>query len=277
MAHQTVTVQGKEITVINHGGENYYSLTDIAGKGEEGAQLISNWLSNKNTIEYLAVWENLNNPAFNAEEYARIASEAGTRRFRLAVRRWRTQAGGIGIMERSGKTAVIYAHLEIAIEFGAWLNPVLRLLLIREAARLKEAQEERAQWDVRRILAKANYRLHTDAIKQYLVPTLPQPELAGILYASEADIINIAVFGTTARDWHRQYPGARGNMRDYASIEQLAVINSIESQNALLISQGVPQHERLAILCEQARRNMLSLLNTPSIKALENAKESDTH
>lgn len=268
---KSLTVQGVEIHLTTKGDEDYISLTDMVSKFDGGASLIDAWLRNKDTIEFLAVWERLNNPSFNSVEFDRIRLEAGTNRFRLSVKRWTDDAQGIGIVARAGRYGGTFAHKDIAFEFGSWLSPEFKLYLITEFQRFKQAEAERGlDWDVRRTLSKVQYRVHTDAVKEHLIPPKLSAKEAGFVYASEADVLNKALFGKTAADWRRENPTAKGtNIRDAATVEQLVVMSSLESQNALLIQQKVDQATRLQILNNLARAQLQSLLTNPSLTPLK--------
>lgn len=266
---KSLTVQGVEIHLTTKGEEDYISLTDMVSKFDGGSSLIDAWLRNKDTIEFLAVWERLNNPSFNSAEFDRIRLEAGTNRFRLSVKRWTDEAGGVGIMARAGRYGGTFAHRDIAFEFGSWLSPEFKLYLITEFQRFKQAEAERGlDWDVRRTLSKVQYRVHTDAVKEHLIPPQLSPKEAGFVYASEADLLNKALFGMTALEWKRKNPDAKGNLRDNATMEQLVVLSSLESQNALMIQQRMDAAVRLQVLNAQARSQLQSLLTNPSLSPL---------
>ncbi|GAB2531488.1 KilA-N domain-containing protein [Simplicispira piscis] len=266
---KSLTVQGVEIHLTTKGEEDYISLTDMASKFEAGPSLIDSWLRSKDTIEFLGVWERLNNPGFNSVEFDRIRLDAGTNRFRLSVKRWAEDVRGVGIVAKAGRYGGTFAHKDIAFEFGSWLSPEFKLYLITEFQRFKQAEAERGlDWDVRRTLSKVQYRVHTDAVQQHLIPSQLTQKEAGFVYASEADVLNKALFGVTAAEWKRANPNAKGNLRDNATMEQLVVMSSIESQNALLIQQGVPQSQRLQMLNGLARAQLQSLLSNPSLPPL---------
>jgi len=266
---KSLTVQGVEIHLTTKGEEDYISLTDMVSKFEGGNSLIDAWLRNKDTIEFLAVWERLHNPSFNSVEFDRIRLEAGTNRFRLSVKRWTDDVRGVGVIARAGRYGGTFAHRDIAFEFGSWLSPEFKLYLITEFQRFKEAEAGRSlDWDVRRTLSKVQYRVHTDAVKAHLIPPQLSEREAGFVYATEADMLNKALFGMTAAEWRRANPEAKGNIRDGATIEQLVVMSSLESQNALLIQQGVAQARRLQVLNASARAQLESLLTNPSLPPL---------
>lgn len=268
-SNKSLTVQGVEISLTTRGEEDYISLTDMVSKFEGGTSLIDAWLRNKDTIEFLGVWERLNNPSFNSVEFDGIRLEAGTNRFRLSVKKWMEDVGGVGVIAKAGRYGGTYAHRDIAFEFGSWLSPEFKLYLITEFQRFKRSEAERGlDWDVKRALSKVQYRVHTDAVQQHLIPAEISQKEAGFIYASEADVLNKALFGMTAADWKKQNLKEKGNLRDHATVEQLVVLSSLESQNALLIEQKVPQSQRLQILNQLARTQLQALLTNPSMQQL---------
>ena len=264
-------VQGVEIHLMERGDEDYISLTDMVSNFDGGGTLIDSWLRSKDTIEFLGVWEKINNPDFNSVEFDGIKMEAGTNRFRLSVKQWTQKVNGIGVFAKTGRYGGgTFAHKDIALEFGSWLSPEFKLYLIKEFQRFKEAESrtDNLEWNIRRTLVKAQYRTHTDAVKAHLIPaTLPQQK-QGWVYASEADVLNVVMFGKTAKEWKENNPKLDGNPRDHATIEQLVVLASLESQNALLIEQGMEREKRMLMLNELARKQMQSLLRNPSVKKL---------
>lgn len=271
MANDIIVVQGVEIKVTQRENEDYISLTDMCKAFGDGDQLIKNWLQNKNTIEFLQVWEELNNPNFNLVELHQIKNNVGLNRFVMSVKKWST-TNAIGLIAKTGRYGSgTYAHKDIALEFGSWLSPEFKLYLIKEFQRLKqkETEENKLEWNIKRILTKANYRIHTDAIKAHLIPQLLNTKQHQFVYATEADILNQALFGQTAKQWKDANPELKGNMREHATIEQLTVLASLESQNALLIQQGISQEERLAILNRLAIQQMNSLLQTNVLEQLK--------
>lgn len=266
-------VQGVEIHVLEREEEDYISLTDMTGSFDGGGQLVKNWLQNKNTIEFLGVWEKINNPSFNLVEFHQIKEMAGLNRFVMSAKQWMDKTGGIGIIAKTGRYGSgTFAHKDIALEFASWLSPEFKLYIIKEFQRFKESESrtENLEWNIRRTLAKTQYKVQTDAVKAYLIPPAYPKDKEGFIYASEADILNVALFGKTAKEWKDDNKGIEGNIRDAATIEQLVVLASLESQNALLITQGLPKNERAKILNEQAIRQMQSLLKSPSMKKLSN-------
>lgn len=265
-----MNVQGVEIKVSTIHNEDYISLTDMTANFEGGGDLILSWLRNKNTVEFLGTWENINNPNFNSIEFERIKNEAGLNRFSLSVKKWNEKVNGVGLIAKAGRYGGTYAHKDIAFEFGAWLSPEFKLYLIKEFQRLKEveSQSSKIEWDIRRTLTKAQYHVHTDAVKENIIPQALTQKQVSIIYANEADILNMALFGQTAKQWRDQNPDKKGNIRDYASIEQLIVLSSLEAQNAVLIEQGKSQAERLTFLNSAAIRQLKLLDNKRSVKQL---------
>lgn len=271
---KSLVVQGVEIAVTTRGEEDYISLTDMVSKFDGGSSLIEAWLRNKDTIEFLGVWETLNNPNFNSPEFEGIRKQAGLNRFSLSVKAWAQKVGGIGVIAKAGRYGGTFAHRDIAFEFGSWLSPEFKLYLIKEFQRLKEAEihSGRLEWDIRRTLVKAQYRVHTDAIKEHLIPAQISKAQQGYVYASEADVLNKALFGMTAKEWRSENPDLTGNIREHATVEQLVVLASLESQNALLIQQKVPQGERLVMLNSLARQQLQSLLESAAVRRLGGGK-----
>lgn len=269
VADRRLVVQGVEIHITNKNDEDYISLTDMVSKFDGGGTLIESWLRNKETVEFLGVWERLNNPNFNSPGFEGIRSKAGLNRFTMSVRQWSEQTNGVGLAAKAGRYGGTFAHKDIAFEFGSWLSPEFKLYLITEFQRFKQAEAAKGlDWDVRRTLAKVQYRVHTDAVKEHLIPPQLSSKDVGFVYANEADILNKALFGMTAAEWKKANPQAKGNIRDSATMEQLVVMSSLESQNALLIEQGMANHQRLAFLNTKARAQLQSLLSNPSLPRL---------
>lgn len=268
--NQSIVVQDVEIHLFSHNEEDYISLTDMVSGFEGGSSLIEAWLRNKNTIEFIGVWERINNPNFNSPEFEGIRIQAGLNRFTMSAKLWAQRTNGIGLVAKAGRYGGTFAHKDIAFEFGSWLSPEFKLYLIKEFQRLKEQeiQAGKLEWNIRRSLTKSQYRIHTDAIKEHLIPPQLSKEEAGYIYASEADLLNMALFGKTAKTWRAENPDKDGNIRDYATVEQLVVLASLESQNALLIDQQKTSSERLSILNTLAIKQMRSLVNNPVIKKL---------
>lgn len=267
---KTINVQGSDITLLpKRGQEDYISLTDIMKKFDDEFSIYS-WMRNSNTVEFLGVWEQLHNPDFKPNEFVTFKNEAGSNSFNLTPKKWINATNAIGMTVKSGRYGGgTFAHRDIAINFCYWLSPTFQLYLIKEFQRLKEIEaqqrHEALEWNVRRILTKINYSVHTDAIKEKLIPPrLAQGKTSGLVYAGEADILNMALFGMTAGQWRAQNPDAKGNIRDQATTEQLLVLANLEAINAELIRQGLGQDERIIRLNEAAIIQMKSILNSPS-------------
>lgn len=272
VTNKSLTVKGVEVNLTSKDDEDYISLTDMTKSFNGADQLIKNWLQNKNTVDFLGVWEQLNNTGFNLVEFHLIKNEAGLNRFVMSAKQWTERTKGIGLLARAGRYGGTFAHKDIAFEFGSWLSPEFKLYLIKEFQRFKEqeALSGGIEWSIRRSLAKVQYRVHTDAVKEHLIPAQLTGAQVGFVYANEADILNKALFGMTAKEWRSANPDAEGNIRDNATMEQLVVMSSLESQNALLIQQKMSQSDRLVMLNTLARSQLTSLLSNPSIKSLEN-------
>lgn len=269
--NKTITVKGTEITVFAENETDYISLTDMTSSFKEGSGLIGKWITNKNTLEYLGVWEKINNPGFNYPEFGVIEQESGVNRFIMSVGQWieRTQAKGMVV--KAGRYGGTYAHKDIAFHFAMWLSPEFQIYLINEFQRLKEDENNRLklEWNLQRTLAKVNYRIHTDAIKENLIPETLTKDKINFVYADEADMLNVALFGLTAKQWRNANLKADGNIRDAATIEQLVVLSNLESINAVLIHQGLSQSERLVQLNNIAITQMKSLFRNTNFKKLK--------
>ncbi|KDE64811.1 KilA-N domain-containing protein [Fusobacterium necrophorum] len=265
-----INVQGNEITIIRDKGWEYISLTDML-KAKDGDFFISDWLRNRNTVEYLGIWESVYNPDFNYGEFAIIKSQAGLNSYKLSVKEWVEKTNAIGLKATAGRYGGTYAHPDIAFEFGMWISPQFKIYLIKEFQRLKEEENNRLklEWNLQRTLSKINYRIHTDAIKETLIPQEVSRKQAALVYADEADLLNVALFGLTAKEWRQNNPDKIGNLRDYATLEQLVVLSNMESINALLIKQGLPQSDRLVQLNRVAIMQMKSLVENKNIKQLK--------
>jgi hypothetical protein len=276
---EIISVQGVAIKLVQRNDEDYISLTDMAKYRDQNDpfQVIANWMRLYGTVSYLGLWEQLNNQEFKPFESERFKSEAGREYFSLTPKKWIETTNAIGIISKSGRYGGgTFAHSDIAFKFAAWLSPEFELYLIREFKRLKLAEQERLslEWDLQRTISKINYRIHTDAVKAHIIPPAVTKEQASYVYASEADMLNVALFGKTAAQWRKQNPSKDGNMRDDATIEQLIVLSNMESINALLIKQGMPQGERLVQLNQVAITQMTSLVNNHHIKQLANTAEA---
>lgn len=268
-----IKVQNANIAVITSGDDDFICLTDIA-KTREGdsraADIIKNWIRNRSTLEFLGTWEQLYNPEFKVVKFDHFKMNAGLPSFVLSPGAWVEETNAIGIYVKKGKYGGTYAHKDIAFEFCSAINPVFKLFLIKEFQRLKskESKHSQSQWSLQRTISKINYRIHTDAIKENLIPKEITNQQAGIVYASEADLLNVALFGTTAKEWREANADKSGNIRDYATLEQLVVLSNMESINALLIQQGLPQGDRLIQLNKTAIVQMKSLLANSVTKRL---------
>ncbi len=275
MKNRSITVQGAELAIATRHDQDYISLTDMVKSFEGGSALIEQWLKNKDTVLFLGVWEQINNPAFNSLEFEGIRNEAGRNSFYLSAKKWIDATGAIGLHAKAGRYGGTYAHRDIAFEFGSWLSPEFKLYLITEFQRLKdeEARATSLEWSFQRTLAKINYRIHTDAIKERLIPRQLTKAQTVTVYASEADLLNVALFGMTAAQWRQANPQLPGNMRDVATLEQLVVLSNLESINAVLIHQGLTAPERLTQLNTIAITQMCSLIGVTSVKRLGKAPE----
>ncbi len=251
-----VKVNDVEIQIIRIEEEDYISLTDMVRNIDNGIVLIEKWLRNKNTIEFLGIWEELYNEEFDFDEYCNIMQEAGLNRFAMSVRQWVERTNAKGIIAKAGRYGGTYAYKDIAFEFASWVSPKFKLYLIKEFERLKKEEQSKIGWNAKRELAKINYRIHTDAIKDNLVPKQVTKQQTAIVYASEADVLNVALFGMTAKEWRVQNMDKKGNIRDYATVNELICLSNLESLNAILIEDGLPQKERLIKLNEIAIHQM---------------------
>lgn len=266
------TVQETEISFINKEIGEYISLTDIAKyrNPTEPFSIINNWMRSRNSIEFLGLWEKLNNVDFKPIEFERFRNEAGSNYFVLSPQRWIENTNALGIISKSGRYGGTFAHTDIAFEFASWISSEFKLYLITEFKRLKQDENQRfkLEWNLQRTLAKINYRIHTDAIKANLIPQEITKQQANCLYASEADLLNVALFGITAKEWREINADQKGNIRDFATLEQLVVLSNMESINALLIGQGLSQSDRLIQLNKVAITQMKSLIESNNIKKI---------
>jgi hypothetical protein len=269
--HTSIEVQGTSIAILNRNKQDYISLTDMVKNFDGAGALIEQWLKNKDTVLFLGVWERINNPDFNSIEFEGIRNEAGRNSFFLSAKKWVDRTGAKGLIASAGRYGGTYAHKDIAFEFGSWLSPEFKLYLIKEFERLKDEENDRLKlgWNLQRTLAKINYRIHTDAIKEALIPPAVTKAQANLVYATEADLLNVALFGQTAKQWRHAHPEAEGNLRDHAPLEQLVVLTNLESLNAVLIRQGLPPSERLLKLNEIAITQMRTLLANLNVKRLK--------
>lgn len=272
MKNRTISVKGGDIAIVTREEQDYISLTDMVKHFDGGSALIEQWLKNKDTVLFLGVWEQLNNPGFNSNspEFEGIRNEAGRNSFFLSAKKWIDATGAIGLYAKAGRYGGTYAHRDIAFEFGSWLSPEFKLYLIKEFQRLKdeEARATSLEWSFQRTLSKVNYKIHTDAIKKRLIPSRLTKTQTGVIYASEADLLNVALFGLTAAQWRQANPDMTGNMRDFATLEQLVVLSNLESINAVLIHQGLEPSGRMTQLNNIAISQMQSLLGNRMVKQL---------
>jgi hypothetical protein len=258
----TIAVKGIPVTVVSGQDGDYLSLTDML-RAKDGDFFISDWLRNRNTVEFLGIWESVFNPAFNYGEFAIIKSQVGLNSYKISVKEWVEKTNAIGLRAATGRYGGTYAHPDIAFEFGMWISPEFKIYLVREFRRLKDEENDRLKldWNLQRTLAKINYRIHTDAIRDTLIPPAVTKEQAAFTYASEADLLNVALFGRTAKQWRDAHPDADGNLRDQATLEQLVVLTNLESLNSVLIRQGLPAPERLRQLNTIAISQLRTLLS----------------
>ena len=270
----TIEVQGTAITILAGENGDYISLTDMVRNFEGGSALIEQWLKNKDTVLFLGVWEQIHNPGFNSLEFEGIRNEAGRNSFFLSAKAWIDRTRAKGVIASAGRYGGTYAHADIAFEFGSWLSPEFKLYLIKEFQRLKDDENRRLSlaWNLNRTLSKLNYRIHTDAVKAHLIPPEVTPAQAAITYANEADLLNVALFGQTARQWRDANPKLEDNMREYATIEQLLVLANIEGMNAEFIHMDLPQGERLKRLNQIAIRQMQTLTTASPQKRLKDKR-----
>ena len=268
----TINVKGITVNIFTHSKDDYISITDIARHkdSERSDYILQNWLRNRSTIEFIGLWEQLKNPNFNSIEFDGIKNLAGSNSFSLTPKRWIESTNAIGIISKTGRYGGTFAHKDIAFEFASWISPEFKLYLITEFQRLKEDENSRLSlaWDLNRTLSKLNYRIHTDAIKEYIIPKNITKEQANFVYASEADVLNVALFGKTAKQWREENVSLKGNIRDYATIEQLLILVNIESLNAEFIRMEMPQNERLYKLNQIAIIQLKSISSTKDIQKL---------
>lgn len=270
----TIKVKQIDINVFQAEEQEYISLTDIASfkNPNEPKDVVKNWLRNRGSVEFLGLWETINNPNFKGVEFDSFLFESGSNSFTLSPSKWIESTNAIGIISKQGRGGGTYAQKDIAFEFASWISAEFKLYLIKEYQRLKESESNRLQleWDFQRTLAKVNYHIHTDAIKENLIPDALSKSQISFIYANEADVLNMALFGKTAKQWRDENPDEKGNIRDYATIEQLVVLSNMKSTNALMIHQGLEQTERLIQLNQMAITQMKSLLRNKS--AIKNLK-----
>jgi len=250
-----IKVQDTEINVIKVGDEDYICLTDMI-KAKDGDFFVTDWLRNRNTLEYLGIWEKMYNPYFNYGEFATIRNQAGLNSFKISVKEFVTKTHAISLEAKAGRYGGTYAHKDIAFEFAMWISPEFKIYIVKEFQRMKAEEQKQIGWTAKRELSKINYRIHTDAIKSYLIPEEVTAAQASIIYAEEADVLNVALFGMTAKEWREANPKQKGNIRDYATVNELICLSNMENINAILINDGIPQGERLVKLNQIAIHQM---------------------
>jgi len=261
-------VDNQVINYVKINNEDYISITDML-KSKDGEFFVSDWLRNRNTIEFLGIWEELHNPNFNYGEFATIKSQAGLNSYKISVKEWSSKTNAIGIVSKAGRYGGTYAHKDIAFEFGMWISPKFKLLLIKEFERLKFEEQKQLGWNAKRELSKINYKIHTNAIKRNLIPKELTREQINYIYAEEADVLNMALFGITAKKWREDNPDKNGNIRDYASIDELICLANLENLNSVFINDGLSQSERLEKLNKIAISQIKILLESNNKKFIK--------
>ena len=262
-----INVQNTEVTVTKVNNEDYLCLTDMI-KAKDGDFFITDWLRNRNTLEYIGIWEKIYNPDFNYGEFAIIKSKSGLNNFKISVKEFVERTNAISLQAKAGRYGGTYAHKDIAFEFAMWISPEFKIYIVKEFQRLKEEEQKQLGWSAKRELAKINYRIHTDAIKQNLIPQELTAAQKSFVYADEADMLNVAMFGMTARQWRDSNPDLKGNIRDYATINQLICLSNMENLNAVFINEGLSQSVRLEKLNKIAIQQMKVLENIDDRKLL---------
>ena len=255
-----ITVKDTEVTILKVNGVEYICLTDML-RAKDGDFFITDWLRNRNTLEFIGIWEKIYNPDFNYGEFAIIKNQSGLNSFKISVKEFVARTNAISLQSKAGRYGGTYAHKDIAFEFAMWISPEFKIYIVKEFQRLKEEEQKQLGWSVKRELSKINYRIHTDAIKHNLIPSEVTTAQASIIYANEADVLNVAMFGMTAKQWREANPELKGNIRDYASINELICLSNMENLNALFIEQGISQPERLLKLNQIAINQMRILEN----------------
>jgi len=265
-----IDVKGTVIRVLSESNSDFISLTDMI-KAKEGDFFIADWLRNRNTVEYLGIWESIHNSNFNYGEFATIKTMAGLNRYKLSVKEWIGKTNAIGLRATIGRYGGTYAHADIALEFGMWISPEFKVYLVKEFRRLKAEEHKQLnnEWSIHRTLSKINYQIHTDTIKEYVVPKNLSNEHINTIYASEADLLNVVLFGITANEWRNINPTLNGNIRDHSTLEQLLILANLESLNAEFIKLGIQQSERMTLLHETAISQMKSLAACSATKSLQ--------
>lgn len=250
-----ITVKDTEVNVLKVNGEDYICLTDMM-RAKDGDFFITDWLRNRNTLEFIGIWEKVYNPNFNYGEFATIKNQAGLNSFKISVKEFVSRTNAVSLQAKAGRYGGTYAHKDIAFEFAMWISPEFKVYIVKEFQRLKEEEQKQLGWSAKRELSKINYRIHTDAIKHNLIPAEITKAQASIIYANEADVLNVAMFGMTAKQWREANPSLKGNIRDYASINELICLSNMENLNAVFVEQGMPQPERLIKLNQIAIHQM---------------------
>ena len=263
-----IIVQDTPITVIKQGTEDYICLTDML-QAKDGDFFVTDWLRNRNTLEYIGIWEKVYNPDFNYGEFATIRNQAGLNRFKISVKEFVSRTNAISLQAKAGRYGGTYAHTDIAFEFAMWISPEFKIFIVKEFQRLKEEEQKAIGWSAKRELSKINYHIHTDAVRANLIPNEVDAYHSSLIYAEEADVLNVALFGMTAKEWREANPEKKGNMRDYATINQLICLSNLENLNAVFISDGIPQRERLKRLNQIAIRQMSILEEVENRKLLK--------
>lgn len=257
----TLKVKDTDITIIKVGNDDYICITDMI-KAKDGDFFVTDWLRNRNTLEFLGIWEQINNPIFNYGEFAIIKDKSGLNNFKISVKEFVARTHAIGLQAKAGRYGGTYAQKDIAFEFAMWISPEFKIYMIKEFQRLKEQEQIQLGWNAKRELSKVNYHIHTDAIKRHLIPQELQPTQISIVYANEADVLNVALFGITAKEWRDINPDLKGNIRDYATINELICLSNMENLNAVFINENISQRERLLKLNQIAIHQMSILENS---------------
>ncbi len=262
--YKKITVLENSITITP---DDFISLTDML-KSKDGEFFISDWLRNRNTVEYLGIWERIHNPDFNYGKYATIRNQAGLNNYKISVKEWVRKTNAIGLTAKAGRYGGTYAHKDIAFEFGMWISAEFKIYLVKEFQRLKDDEQKLLGWDIKRNLTKINYRIHTDAIKQNLIPQNLTQKQVSLVYANEADVLNISLFGKTTKQWREENPKEKGNMRDFANVSQLVCLVNLENMNAIWINEKIPQADRLKKL-NQIAIDQMKLLTSHTPESLK--------
>lgn len=265
---QKIKVKDTEITISQINNEDFICITDML-KAKDGDFFVTDWLRNRNTLEYIGTWEKVYNPNFNFEEFSLIANRSGLNSFKISVKEFVERTNAISIVAKAGRYGGTYAHKDIAFEFAMWISPEFKIYIVKEFQRLKTEEQKMLGWSAKRELAKINYRIHTDAIKNNLIPNELTPAQTSVIYADEADVLNMALFGMTAKQWRTENPDKKGNIRDYASINELICLSNLENINAIFINENIPQPERLTKLNQIAIHQMSVLQEVENRKYLK--------